>query len=243
MTVSIVVPTYQERANVPELLSRISQAAPWGERWQPEVIVVDGGSPDGTACLARKIAKSWRGVRVVERGGRRGVADAVRAGLRLAQGDVLGVMDADLQHPPECLGPALERIASGCDLVVLSRHVAGARIAHWSQWRRALSWGSTMVAWLLVPRSRLVRDPLSGFFLMTARMRELALDGGRGSKVLLSILARCGSVRIAELPYTFRPRERGRSKLGVRAALADARLVLSLASRPPAVRRTNGSAR
>jgi dolichol-phosphate mannosyltransferase len=218
--VSIVLPTYNEARSIQEALRRASAALRTAGE-DHELIVVDDSSPDGTAGLAETLAGEVP-VRVLRRPGRQGLATAVVAGWGIARGDVLGVMDADLQHPPE----VLTRLASAlhahrAELAIATRSGPGGGAAEdWSWARRLSSWTATHLAACVLPRTLAeVRDPMSGMFLVRAR----ALEGVRleptGYKILLEVLGKAHYRELVEVPYVFQARSMGSSKLGMRESL------------------------
>jgi dolichol-phosphate mannosyltransferase len=211
---SLVVPTYNEAANIGALLAELTGLldAMLGEAY--EIIVVDDDSPDGTAQLAERFAGTAARVRVLRRAQERGLSTAVIRGWQLARGDVLGVIDGDLQHPPQVLRGLWHQITLGHDLAVASRHVEGGGVSEWSLWRRAVSRAAQAVGLVLLPDSiGRVSDPMSGYLLVRRRaLAGVALDP-LGYKILVELLAR-GQIRsIAEVPYVFRERQLGSSKL------------------------------
>ena len=187
-------------------------AALAGHEW--ELIVVDDGSPDGTADLAESYAPAHP-VRVVRRPGKAGLASAVLAGFAEARGDVLLVMDADLSHPPEAVPRLVSAIRDGADLAVGSRYVKGGGTEDWPLKRRVVSRAACLLGNVLVP----VRDCTSGFFAV----RRSAIDGVKlnpiGFKIGFEVMARAHYRRAVEVPYVFRDRELGRSKFGRREIL------------------------
>lgn len=228
--ISIVIPTYNEAGVIRETLSRAARAlALTNEEF--ELIVVDDAGADGTADLAEAMAREIP-IRVLRRTGRQGLATAVVDGWRMARGNVLGVMDGDLQHPPEVL-PALvgELRAGGADLVIASRYREGGGSENWSWSRRFTSWAATRLAiwalpWILAD----VSDPMSGMFLIRAEaLAGIQLDP-IGYKILLEVLARARYKRITEVPYTFDRRNAGSSKLGPRQYLQYIQHVFRLAN-------------
>ena len=176
-----------------------------------ELIVVDDGSPDGTADLAESYAREHP-VRVIRRPGKAGLASAVLAGFGQARGDVLAVMDADLSHPPEALPRLADAIEHGADLAVGSRYVTGGGTEDWPLRRRVVSRVACLIGNVLVP----VRDCTSGFFAI----RRSALDGVKlnpiGFKIGFEVMARGRYKKAVEVPYVFRDRELGKSKFGRR---------------------------
>jgi len=213
---SVVVPTYNERPNVGELVRRLD-ATLAGLRW--EVVFVDDDSPDGTADAVRELAQADARVRCIQRLGRRGLSRAVIEGVLSTAAPVFAVIDADLQHDETVLPAMLARLrgeagTDGADVVVASRYAAGGSLEGWDAERARMSRLATGLANSLVPTG--LTDPMSGFFVM----RRATFDGavrrlsGEGYKLLLDILASVpGPVRLAEVPYAFRPRVAGESKL------------------------------
>ena len=205
---SVVVPTYNEAGSLPKLAERL-HAALAGRDW--ELVVVDDGSPDGTADVALALAPRIP-VRVVRRAGKAGLASAVVAGFDAAVGDMLLVMDADLSHPPEIVPALVDAIEHGADLAVGSRYVQGGGVMDWPLQRRAVSRVACLIGNLLVP----VRDATSGFFAL----RRTVIDGVRlnpiGFKIGFEVMARGRYTKVVEVPYTFRDRELGASKFGRR---------------------------
>ena len=219
--ISVVIPTYNEAAVIGETLRRACRALEASS--EPfELIVVDDSSTDGTAELAESLAPQSP-VRVLRRPGRLGLATAVVDGWKLARGDLLAVMDADLQHPPEVLGElvrALREGAPGTDVAVASRYMSGGGTSDWSLARRFASKSATHLAASVLPWTlRNVTDPMSGMFAV----RAAALDGVRldptGYKILLEVLAKARYRALVEVPYVFDRRGAGSSKLGGRQSL------------------------
>ena len=206
--VSVVVPTYNEAAALPLLVARLAQAM--GDRaW--ELVVVDDGSPDGTADIAQSLAATYP-VRVVRRAGKAGLASAVLAGFGAATGDVLVVMDADLSHPPETVPALLDAIEAGADLAVGSRYVKGGGTMDWPLRRRVVSRAACLMGNVLVP----VRDCTSGFFALRRAVVEGVRINAIGFKIGFEVIARGRYRTVVEVPYTFRDRELGASKFGRR---------------------------
>jgi dolichol-phosphate mannosyltransferase len=212
---SIVVPTYNERENLPRLLERLDRALA-GTRY--EVVVVDDDSPDGTWRLAEQLSARYP-VRVIRRVGRRGLGTAIVEGLRAARGRYVAVIDADLQHPPELLPRMLQEAERGADVVVASRYLPGGGVEGWSRTRLLVSRAAGLLAHLLLPEARRTSDPMSGYWLARRSLVEAASLEGRSWKVLLELLASGPDARVVDVPYVFRRREAGRSKLGPRAML------------------------
>ncbi len=214
---SLVVPTYNERHNLPALLERLEGTlSGCGEPF--EVLVVDDDSPDGTSELARSLTTRYPWLRVITRTQQRDLSTAVLAGWFEARGDLLGVIDGDLQHPPELLPTLLARLKEcDADLVIASRHVRGGGVSQWSLFRRLVSWAATLMAGVILPGTlSRVRDPMSGYFLMRRRVIDGMPLRPVGYKILLEALAKGDYDRVEEVPYIFQERFRGGSKLGPR---------------------------
>ena len=214
---SVILPTYNEADNIPELIERLESSL---KGFDAEIIFVDDGSPDGTADLAERIGSVYGNVRVIRRPRKMGLASAVFDGVRLARSDVIAVMDADLQHPPELLPKMYMKIMEGYDLVVASRYVKGGRVEDWSLARRLISWGATKLAHMFLPSTRGVKDVMSGYFMLRRSVMERAKLNPKGYKILLEILTKCKVDSVAEAPYTFKPRRRGKSKLNLREIIS-----------------------
>ena len=216
---SVVVPTYNERDNLPVLLERLEKSLQ-GLRCF-EVVIVDDDSPDGTWRLAEELSRTrYPWLRVVRRVDEKGLGTAIVRGLREARGEYIAVMDADLQHPPELLPEMLEAARrEGAELVVASRYMRGGGVEGWSRFRLLVSKGASLLAKLLLPEARLTSDPMSGYWLVRRDVVERCRLEGRSWKVLLEILAKCGPRRVVDVPYVFRERLYGRSKLGIRAMI------------------------
>ncbi len=214
--VSIVIPTYNESENVRILLEELRFHLEYTGIKDFEIIVVDDDSPDGTWRVVEDISREDSRVKLIRRIGVRGLGTAIVRGLREARGDYVVVMDADFQHPPN-LVPKLIEVAmrSNADIVVASRYSKGGGVAEWSLVRKIVSLGALILAWVLVPESRRTRDPISGFFLVSRGTVNLRDVRGVGYKVLLEILALNRGARVVDVPYIFKPRRAGSSKLRV----------------------------
>jgi dolichol-phosphate mannosyltransferase len=209
---SIVVPTFNERENIAELIRRLAVCL--GTRsW--EVIFVDDDSPDGTADVVREHAAADSRVRCVQRIGRRGLSSACVEGMLATTAPYLAVIDADLQHDERLLPQMLDTLKQGdTDIVIGSRYAPGGDVSDWDARRVRMSRVAVRLSRLLVPAE--LTDPMSGFFMM----RRSVLDGSVrklsaiGFKILADIFASFPQpLRFKELPYRFRPRRAGESKL------------------------------
>jgi dolichol-phosphate mannosyltransferase len=208
-TVSIVLATLNERENLPELLDRILR--------QPlppfEVIIVDDGSTDGTREFVTGLSQQEARVRPMFHDGKQTTLGAQRQGIAAARGELVIVMDADLQHPPERIPEMVHELGAGAGLVVASRYAPGGNAGPRSIARLAISRGAEWVAKLFLREARGLSDPVSGFF---GFRREIfvALDPRyRGYKLLLFVLAMNHGRPFAEVGFRFEPRTRGSSKV------------------------------
>ena len=210
LQLSLIIPSYNEAENLPRLVERVHRALD-GCRF--EIIVVDDDSPDGAAKVANELSRDFP-LKVVVRTGERGLATAVLTGFRRASGQVLGVMDADLQHPPEHLRPMLAAIDKGADLVVASRYSPGG--ANNSDFvRRSMSRAATLLTRALLSSGRKTPDPLSGFFLLRKDVVDVVEMSPVGYKILLEVLVRGRARRVESLPYEFQRRLKGNSKFNL----------------------------
>jgi dolichol-phosphate mannosyltransferase len=212
LELSVVVPTFNESANVVELLGRLR--AVLGESgW--EVVFVDDDSPDATAALVRSIALTDSRVRCVQRVGRRGLSSACIEGMLATAAPYIAVMDADLQHDEGILPAMLERLRSGgADLVVGTRYAQGGSTGDWDERRAGMSRLATAAGRFLVRAD--VSDPMSGYFMLRREVLDASVHrlSALGFKILLDILASAPkTLRVAEVPFTFRKRHAGDSKL------------------------------
>jgi dolichol-phosphate mannosyltransferase len=209
---SVVVPSFNERRNVALLIGRLEEALR-GLDW--EVIYVDDDSPDGTAEEVRAMAATNRRVRCVHRIGRRGLSSAVIEGMLASSAPYVAVIDADMQHDETLLPRMLATLKrDSLDIVVGSRYVTGGGTGDWDNRRAAVSRFATRLSRLVIQQP--LSDPMSGFFMISraAFDRSVRQLSGQGFKILLDLFASAPEpYRFAELPYTFRSRIHGESKL------------------------------
>ncbi|MDR3374335.1 MAG: glycosyltransferase family 2 protein [Ancalomicrobiaceae bacterium] len=208
---SVIVPSYNERNNVPVLMERLGEVLN-GVAW--EAIVVDDDSPDGTAGVVKDLSRSNPRVRCLRRVGRRGLSGACVEGILSSSAPVVVVMDADLQHDETILPKMLDEIRAGADLVVGSRYVEGGTAGDGlSSVRR---WGSEFATSLAKKLLKITfNDPMSGFFMI--RREKVEAVAGKiareGFKILLDIVSSSPPMKTVEVPFTFRERLAGESKL------------------------------
>ena len=210
---SIVLPTFNEAQNIEPMIRGVSDAL---ERSQIayELIVVDDDSQDGTWSRALSLCTSFPKLRVMRRTRERGLATAVIRGWQASRGDVLGVLDADLQHPPDLIPKLWDRMESGADLAVGSRHVPGGGVSNWSLRRRLISRTAQGIGLLVLPEvvGRLA-DPMSGYLLVRRDKLAGVTLKPRGYKILIEILGRSQVRTIAEVGYVFQERIENQSKV------------------------------
>ncbi len=211
---SLVVPTYNEAGNVVLLVRKLTLLL---DRVCPEdyeLIIVDDDSPDGTWGIARSLLSDYPRLRVMRRTQERGLSTAVIRGWQVSRGRVLGVIDGDLQHPPEVLEKLLAELVAGADLAVASRHVAGGGISEWSVFRRLTSRGAQILGLMIAPQVvGRVSDPMSGYFMVQRSAITQQILNPQGYKILLEILGRGKVGRISEVGYVFQERQDGESKV------------------------------
>jgi dolichol-phosphate mannosyltransferase len=209
---SIVVPTFNERGNIVELLTRVTQVLGNGA-W--EIVFVDDDSPDGTADLVRELAQRNSRIRCLQRIGRRGLSSACIEGMLSSSAPYLAVIDGDLQHDEQLLPRMLEILKNeDVDIVVGSRYAPGGDIGEWDAKRARISRIGTRLSRVLVPAD--LSDPMSGFFMVRrAALQAAARDlSAIGFKILADLFASSPKpLRFRELPYRFRNRHAGESKL------------------------------
>ncbi|MFZ3238075.1 MAG: glycosyltransferase family 2 protein [Stellaceae bacterium] len=221
---SIIVPTMNERDNIEPLLTLLSAALGF-VAW--EVIFVDDDSSDGTADRVRVIARRDPRVRCLQRIGRRGLTTACIEGVLASAAPYIAVMDADLQHDEQLLPQMIAALDSGAaEIAIGSRYVAGGGVGEWDRGRARISRLATRLAGIICKTD--VADPMSGFFMCRREVFERAFRrmSGQGFKILLDLLASSPApVRVVELPYVFRSRRYGESKLDALVAFEYAMLL------------------
>jgi len=212
-TLSLVVPTYNERDRLPELVRAIFAAYDAGGV-DGELVIVDDNSPDGTGQVADELAQRFP-IRVVHRAGKLGLGTAVIEGFTAATAEFVGVIDADLSHPPSLVPRMLAVLRqTGADIVIGSRYIPGGGTEGWDMSRRLMSTFACVLARGLTP----VRDATSGFFLMRRdRARGVTISAG-GFKICLELLIRSEPRLVIEVPYVFKGRTVGESKMNLKEA-------------------------
>jgi dolichol-phosphate mannosyltransferase len=214
LKLSLVLPTYNEGDNIQSIIAILSQLLDSVIPGQYELIIVDDNSPDRTWKIAAELLPNYPQLRVMRRITERGLSTAVIRGWQVARGEILGVMDADLQHPPEILLQLLQEMERGADLAVASRHVEGGGVSQWSWVRRVLSRGAQMLGLIILPEviGRL-SDPMSGYFMVRRQKIVGQMLSPIGYKILIEVAARGKINWIAEAGYVFCERQAGESKV------------------------------
>jgi len=214
LLLSLIVPTYNESQNIPHLISQLTSLLDRALTGKYEIIIVDDDSPDLTWKIAQDLTPQYTQVKVIRRQGEKGLSTAVIKGWQEAKGEILGVIDADLQHPPETLLQLWAEIETGADLTVASRHVEGGGVSDWSLLRRFLSRGAQTLGLIILPGViGRVSDPMSGFFLVRRRCLDGCTLSPLGYKILVEVLAKGKIGWISEVGYVFQERQEGESKV------------------------------
>jgi len=215
---ALVIPTLNEAKNIPVLIDRV-QIALARVDLDYELLVVDDDSPDGTAEIVNQYAGRDPRIRLLVRRGERGLAGAVIHGWEHTDARLLGVMDADLQHPPETLPKLLSAVREGNDIAIASRYAQKNSITNWNALRHFISRCSTLATLPLQRNGLRIKDPLSGFFVVRRECIEGLNLQRDGFKILLEILVEGRINKAVEVPFRFSARHAGSSKANVRVAL------------------------
>jgi len=227
---SLVVPTYNERANIAPLIAAVARVLD-GLDW--EIIVVDDDSPDRTFEEVRRIAATDPRVRCLRRVGRRGLSSAVIEGALSASGDAIAVMDADFQHDERILAAMYDKLCdSRADVVVATRYDGKGGVGDWNAGRQAMSRLATWVSRMVIGGR--TSDPMSGFFMFRRDLLdEIVYDlSAQGYKILLDMLASARRpLRVEEVPFVFRRRAEGESKISAMVIAEYATLLVEKLSR------------
>lgn len=215
---ALVVPTLNEAGNIRRVMKEVQEALePTGISY--EIVVVDDDSTDETPDIVRAHAVDHPQVRLISRRNQKGLAGAVVCGWQSSKADWVGVIDADLQHPPSLLPELLSAMQAGHDIAIGSRYAEKNGVEGWNPIRVAISRVSTWATLPFQRRQIRVKDPMSGFFIVRRKAIEGLVFEPRGFKLLLEILV-LGRVRsVVEVPFHFGRRHAGRSKAGTAVAL------------------------
>jgi dolichol-phosphate mannosyltransferase len=213
-TLSLVAPTYNERDRLPDLVRAIFAAFAAGGV-AGELVIVDDNSPDGTGRLADELATKYP-ITVVHRAGKLGLGTAVIDGFQASTSRYVGVIDADLSHPPDLVPRMLDVITrENADVVIGSRYVPGGGTSNWEMSRVLMSKFACVLARGLTP----VHDATSGFFIMKRELAEGVTISAGGFKICLELLIRSAPSLVIEVPYVFAARTAGESKMNLKEAL------------------------
>ena len=211
---SLVIPTYKESQNIPTIVEKITKLLDTKIPNAYELIIVDDNSPDLTWEVAQNMAREYSQLRVMCRRKERGLSTAVVRGWQVAKGEILGVIDADLQHPLETLLKLLAEMDKGADLVLASRHVDEGGVSDWSLVRRFLSRGAQLLGLVILPEVvGRVSDPMSGYFMVNRQAIAGHTLSPVGYKILIEVLGRGNICCVAEVGYVFQERLGGESKV------------------------------
>ena|SRR5208337_2470909 len=225
LEVSIIIPTRNERENLPVLIEKLQEVM--GDRHY-EIVIVDDDSEDCTWQVAEEFSQRYGNIRVIRRINRKGLSSAITEGFLLGKGKYVAVLDADLQHDHALIGAMLEEIGD-CDLVIGSRYMNQKSVPGWDSWRSRLSRAGTIMAQKLLKQE--ISDPMSGFFMIRRKIiQEIAPQlFEQGYKILFDILISRPDLKIKELPYDFKARLYGTSKLTAAVMFDFADLLISRA--------------
>lgn len=209
MDITLVIPTYNEAGNIPILVAKIFEVYD-SNNLDGHVIVVDDDSPDKTWKVAEDLRNTYPKLEVLRRQDKRGLSSAVLDGFAMADTDIIGVIDADLSHPPEKIPELVEPIINGeADFTLGSRYIDEGGIENWPLKRKI----SSKVATLAVVGLTSVKDPMSGYFFLRKDLINDVELSPKGFKIGLEILVRSKCKNVKEIPILFRDREYGESKL------------------------------
>lgn len=206
---SVIIPTFNEEENIAAIIGAVNEVfRQSGIRG--EVLVVDDSSKDRTIPIVQEIAGQNGNVRLIVRKDDHGLSQSVVEGFGKARSDILQVIDADFSHPPELIPRFYEAVRDGADIAIGSRYMKGGDIEQWPLKRRVISLGATAFGRVLFPE---VTDPVSGFFAVRREVVAGAPLAPRGYKILMEVLGRGRWHSFVEIPFVFRDREEGTSKL------------------------------
>jgi dolichol-phosphate mannosyltransferase len=212
MDLSIVIPTYNEKENIQKLLEKVYEEFK-KNKIKGEVIVVDDCSPDKTGDIVDNLKKKYETLQSIHRKGKLGLSSAVLEGWKIAKGQILGVMDADLSHPadkiPELYLPIKNKEA---DFTIGSRYIKGGKIVGWDFKRKLMSKTATLMARVYTN----VKDPMTGFFMIKKSVIRGVKLNPKGFKILLEVIIKGKYKKIKEISITFVNRTEGKSKAGTK---------------------------
>jgi len=214
---ALVIPTLCEEESIGGLLVHVrSVLDPLKVPY--EILVVDDDSPDGTGAVVKAISAADPRVRLVVRQGERGLSGAILYGWQRTDATILGVMDADGQHPPAVLPQLIEKIYAGRDMVIGSRYTPGGETGSWNPVRKLISATAVWVTWPLQRNHLRVKDPMSGLFMVRRHCLPQTEVQKTGFKLLLDLLVRGNIQTVTEVPFAFGLRSHGTSKANFKTA-------------------------
>ena len=209
MDITLVIPTYNEAGNIPILVEKVFKIFS-DEKLEGKIIIVDDDSPDQTWKVAENLQDKYPNLKVLRRLEKRGLSSAVLDGFAMANTEIVGVIDADLSHPPEKIPELVAPIINGeADFTLGSRYIDQGGTKNWPLKRRL----SSKIATLAVLGLTKVKDPMSGFFFLKKDLINNVELSPKGFKIGLEILVRGNCEKVVEVPIVFRDREYGESKL------------------------------
>jgi dolichol-phosphate mannosyltransferase len=224
---SVVIPTYNEKDNITPLITEVHKALSGCDH---EIIIVDDNSQDGTIEIVKKLAAQYP-VKLFIRRDERGLATAVIYGIKQASGNIVAVMDADLQHPPAILPKLYKAMQDGTDMAIASRYIKGGGCPNWGLLRRITSKVALRIAHIFLPSSRRVKDPMSGYFMFRKENVDLLKLKPVGYKIALEVMIVGSFKNVVEVPFIFKERSAGQSKLRPQQQVEYLSHILSLMSR------------
>ncbi len=224
---SVVVPTFNEKGNVENLVEQIGNALSGIDY---EIVFIDD-STDDTPDVLEKLSKENEHVRYEHRVGETGLATAVIRGFRIAEGDFLACMDADLQHPPAILRPMYAAVLSGADFCIPSRLIPGGDDGGLNLYRKFVSGTARWIGKIALPCLRHISDPTSGLFMFRRDCIRHADLRPVGWKIMIEVLAMSSYSKVVEIPYGFQNRNSGESKLSSKVTIEYLQQVAGLMKR------------
>jgi len=233
---ALVIPTLREADNILGVLDQVRFILdPVNVAY--EILVVDDDSRDGTDALVSAVTAQDPRVRLIVRKGETGLSGAILFGWQNTDASILGVMDADLQHPPEILPQLLQAILEGSDLAIGSRYTLGGELGAWNPLRKFLSAAAIWVTWPLQSARARAKDPMSGLFMVRRSCLSHVNFQKTGFKLLLEVLVRGDIQSVKEIPFAFGLRRRGFSKANLKVGWDYALLLVKLYSAKFGLRR------
>jgi len=233
---ALVIPTLREAENIRAVLDHVRSVLD-PSQIPYEILVVDDDSADGTDAIVAAVTAQDPRVRLLVRKGERGLSGAILYGWQRTDASILGVMDADLQHPPEVLPQLLQAILDGADLAIGSRYALGGELGAWNPVRKLFSAAAIWVTWPLQSSHAHAKDPMSGLFMVRRRCLRQITFQKTGFKLLLEVLVRGQIQSVKEIPFAFGLRRRGFSKANFKVGWDYALLLARLYSAKFGLRR------